>query len=242
VWDRPPTDAVVEALWNRAIAAQFATMRPQLVERLPENVTFRGRPIPALESADNTLYARAQDNALATDVLVHLKAPQVPVKLKALLEEVETAYARQAPNGAPQDVWMYMPTQESMRNAARLAEAYKPKEVVPVLYRIATGPMRQKASGQIGRQAYYWSNRTWALALTLAITRQSTQDWNLREQANLSGMWVLPAEADEKAALAMLREWWAKDHATWGGQADTRPEPPDNMPAEGGGVIIQPLR
>lgn len=37
---------------------------------------------------------------------------------------------------------MYMPTQDSMKNAARLAQAYKPREIVPVLYRIIV-PLRR---------------------------------------------------------------------------------------------------
>jgi len=243
VWDRPATEAVAESLWNRAVTAQFATMRPQPMDRLPDNVTFRGRPIQVVDNGDNTLYLRTQDNALATEVLAHLQAPGVAGKLKALFEEVEAAYAKKNPNGGggEQDVWMYMPSQDSMKNAARLAEVYKPREIVPVLYRIATGPALQKSSGQINRQPFYWSNRTWALALTLAITGQSTADWNLKVQANLSGMWTVSGEADEKAAMTKLHEWWAKDHEKWGGAEDTRPEQVDTVPVEGGGVRIMPL-
>jgi hypothetical protein len=240
VWDRPATDAVVESLWNRAVTAQFAIMRPQAVDRLPD-IKFRGRPIQALDNGDNSLYLRAQDNQLAADVLAHINAPQVGKKLRALFEEAEAVYARRNPNGAgDQDVWMYMPTQESMKNAARLAETYKPREAVPVLYRIATGPVLQKSSGQLNRQTFYWSNRTWALALTLKITGQSTDDWNLQVLNSLSGMWGQSSEADEKAALAKLREWWAKDHDKWGGAVDNRPELPDKPAVEIGPLIVPP--
>lgn len=235
VWDRPPTDAVVDSLWNRAIMAQFATMRPQVVNRPPESLTFRGKSIQVIDNGDNSLYLRTQDNQLAADVLAHINAPQIGKRLQSLFEEVEAAYAKKNPNG-DQDVWMYMPTQESMKNASRLAEASKPKDAVPVLYRIATGPALQKSSGQISRQSFYWSNRTWALALTLKITGQSTDDWNLRIITSLSGMWTQPSEADEKAALVKLRQWWTKDHDQWGGAEDTRPEEQDNVPVTGGGV------
>jgi len=246
VWDRQPTDAVVEALWVRAVTAQFATMRPQPVDRLPANVTFRGKSIPVQDNGDNTMYLRMQDNTLATDVLAHLQAPGIGTKLKALFEEVEAAYSKKNPNGVgggDQDVWMYMPTQESMKNAARLAEAYKPKEIVPVLYRIATGPALQKSSGQMGRgQTFYWSNRTWAVVLTLKLTGQPTEVWNIKAQPNLSNMWTLPGEADEHAVIAKLREWWKTDHEKWGGGPDTRPEEPDNVPVVGGGVKVLPMR
>jgi hypothetical protein len=243
VWDRPATDAVVESLWNRAVTDQFATMKPQPVNRLPDAITFRGRPIQVLDNGDNSLYLRTQGNQLAADVLAHINAPQVGKKLQSLFEEAEAVFSRRNPNGAgDQDVWMYMPTQESMKNATRLAETYKPKESVPVLYRIATGPVLQKSSGQLNRQSFYWSNRTWALALTLKITGQSTDDCNLQVMNSLSGMWTQASEADEKAALTKLREWWAKDHEKWGGAVDNRPEQPDNQPVNDVGPIIVPLK
>ncbi len=57
VWDRPATDAVVDALWSRAVTAQFATYRPS-VQAVPETVSFRGVAVGVQSTADNGLYER----------------------------------------------------------------------------------------------------------------------------------------------------------------------------------------
>ena len=66
VYDRPPTAAVADALWNRAVAAQFVAARGQQPTG-PDRITFLGKPIQVLTNGDNTLYQRTQDNTLATD-------------------------------------------------------------------------------------------------------------------------------------------------------------------------------
>jgi len=241
VYDRPPTAAVAEALWSRAVAAQFATFRPQ-PDAGPDRITFLGKPIQPLNNSDNTLYLRTQDNSLATDVLAHLKPPQIPAKLKTLLDEVEAAYNRKAPNGQDnQDVWMYMPSQEAMRNATRLIAAYKPPELMPALYRVATGPALQRSAGQINRQPYFWSNRTWAIALVLEISGQTPADFNLRTMTQLQGLWSMPSEAEENAAIVKLRDWWGKEHDKYGAGPDTRPAAPpdDHAPSP---AVRQPIR
>lgn len=231
VYDRAPTPAVAESLWNRAVASQFATYRPQM-QPVPERITFLNKPIQALNNGDNELYLRTQDNALATDVLVHSKPPQIAAKLKTLLEEAEAAYAKKVPNGQEnQDLWMYMPSQDAMKNAIRLMGAYKTAEFVPALYRIGTGPALQRSAGQMNRQAYFWSNRTWAIALIVQITNQTPADWNLRTLTQLQGMWVTNTEADENAAIVKLKDWWDKEHDKYGAGADTRPALPAQPPA-----------
>ena len=159
VWDRPATDAVVDGLWSRAVTAQFATYRPS-VQAVPETVSFRGVAVGVQSTADNGLYERALDNGIASDVLVHLNAPQLVPKLKGLLDEVEAAYAKRNPNGdGGQGCWMYMPSQESMKNVSKIVMAYKAKELVPELYRIATGPVLQRSSGMQGRQIARFTGR-----------------------------------------------------------------------------------
>jgi hypothetical protein len=231
---------VVDALWSRAVTAQFATYRPN-VQAVPGTMSFRGVPVQVQSNGDNGLYDRTLDNSIAADVLVHLNAAQLVPKLRGLLDEVEAAYGKKNPNGdGTQDVWMYMPSQESMKNAAKILMAYKSKEMVPVLYRIATGPILQKSSGMQGRTQFYWSNRTWAMAALLQSTGQDPADWNLKVQANLSGMWTFPTEGDETATMAKLKDWWGKEHEKWGGVEDKRVIEPDAAPAEGR-VKVMPL-
>jgi hypothetical protein len=231
VYNRPPTPAVAEALWNRAVAAQFAASRGQQ-QAGPDRMTFLGNPIQVLTNGDNTLYQRTQDNALATDVLMHVHPPEIAARLKALLDEAEAVYNRKGPNGQEnQDIWMYMPSQEAMKNATRLMAAYKSPEMVPGLYRIATGPALQRSQGQLNRQQmYFWSNRTWAIALVVQIAGQNPADWNLRTMAQLQGMWTMPSENDENAAIVKLRDWWKKEHDKYGAPEDTHPPTPPQDP------------
>jgi hypothetical protein len=238
VYDRPPTAAVAEALWSRAVAAPFATNRPQPGAEPPQ-VTFRGRPVAPLYNGDNALYQRTQDNALATEVLIHLKPPQILPKLRGMLDEIEHAYNHKPTDGQDNpDIWMYMPSQEGMRNLTRLLAAYEAPEFMPALYRIATGPAQQRTPGQINRQAYFWSNRTWAIALAVQKSGQTPADWNLRTLPQLSGMWVMTSEQQENAAVAKLRDWWGKEHDKYGSGPDTRPagaaEPVVPVPVEVG--------
>jgi hypothetical protein len=240
VYDRPPTPAVAEALWNRAVAAPFAANRAQPAVD-PPRVTFRGRSIPPLYNSDNAQYQRAQDNALATEVLAHLKPPEILPKLRELLDDVERTYSGKGPEGQDNpDIWIYMPSQDGMRNVTRLIGAYEAPEFMAALYRLATGPALQRTPGQINRQPYYWSNRTWAIALVVQNSGQSPADWNLRTMAQLSGMWVMPSERDETAAVAKLREWWGKEHEKYGAGPDTRPAEPAEEPIPVPGEMVLP--
>jgi hypothetical protein len=230
VYDRPPTPAVTEALWNRAVAVQLANYRGQ-PQAEPPRVTFRGKPVAAIYNGDNTAFQRSQDNALAAEVLAHIKPPQLIPKLQSLLDEVERVYTQKTADGQDnQDLWMYMPSQEAMRNASRLMAACPAPELMPALYRIATGPALQRSPGQINRQTYYWSNRTWAIALVVQNSGQATEDWDLRTMPQLNGMWVMPTELDENAAVVKLRAWWSREHAKYDGGPDSRPAAPAEQP------------
>ena len=124
-----------------------------------------------------------------------------------------------------------------MRNATGLMAVYKSPELVPGLYRIATGPALQRSQGQLNRnQPYFWSNRTWAIALLVQISGQTPADWNLRTTSQLQGMWSTPAEADENAAVEKLRDWWKKEHEKYGAPEDTRPPQPPQEP-----LPVQPI-
>jgi hypothetical protein len=141
---------------------------------------------------------------------------------------------------------MYMPSQEAMKNATRLMAAYHSPELVPALYRIATGPVLQQSRGQLNqRQVYYWSNRTWAIALLVQFNGQNPADWNLRMLSQFQGMWTMTTDVEENAAAEKLRKWWSTEHDKYGEPEDTRPpqvapeQPP--QPAVPPRVRILPL-
>jgi hypothetical protein len=214
LWDRRPTAAAIDALWFRAVDAGLAVYRPQATAA-GEPILFRGRAVGAGTVSDTSaLYRRAQDGALACDVLAHLQAPEVLGKLVRLLDEVDAAAA----NPAGRTIAIYSSTQEPMKNVARLLEVYKPPAVAPVLYRIATGRVAQRSQGQVNAIRYYSTNRTWAIAALLQLTGQKPEDAKLARQPLLNGMWATTGEADEEAAVAALKKWWAAHGGEFAGK------------------------
>lgn len=218
LWDRPPTEASVDALWQRAIAAGVAMYQPQVAQRA-QTVTFRGQALGAESVSDNTIYRQSQDHAVACDVLVHLQAPEVVARLKQMLAEIEASYT-----AAGRNAWMYSGTQEPMKNFARLMRAYMPPETIPALYRIATGRLVQRSQGQINGNKYFWSNRTWAIALLYEMTDRNPEDAKLVKQAVMSGMWTTAGEAEEEAIIRDLKTWWTAHSEKYVTKSTTRPQ------------------
>jgi hypothetical protein len=206
VWDKKPTNEIVDALWDRAVEAGMTAYRGGGVAAVVQNVKFRGKVIPGHNFIDNSYIRRQQDAGIACDVLVNLKAPQVAAKLKTFLGGYEKAMDGTNPNVS---FWMYTGNSEPMRNVFRLIEAYKSKDVIGTLYRIATGPVRQRQQGQMNNEKYFMSNRTMALGTVLGLTGQNLEDYKVKRLANLGNMWTSPTEADEEAAVKKLKEWWA---------------------------------
>lgn len=96
-----------------------------------------------------------------------------------------------------------------MKNVYKLLDAYRPKSVLPTLFHLATGQVRQPFNGQINNRRYFWSNRTLPLATLLLLTDQNPQDYKVSSVAAPIGTWVFAAQGDEEAAIKKLREWWA---------------------------------
>jgi hypothetical protein len=238
VWDRQPTDAIVDRLWDRAVEAGFAIYNPQPSQQ--PDILFHGQLLgPTF--FDNAAYRRMQDSNIASDVLVHLNAPQVGGKIKAFFEKVDRALA--TPNPRDNRFWMYGPNSAPMKNVYTLLDAYRPREAFPALYRLATGAMRQPFNGQINNAHYFWSNRTQPLATLLVLTDQHPEEYKLSQLTRPPGMWAFANQLDEDAAIKKLQAWWANNPqaypaTTAPAAAATEPAPtpdedePDSDPAD----------
>jgi hypothetical protein len=204
-WDREPRDAVVDRLWERAVDAGFAIYNPQPVQ--PQIVRFRGEEL-GQTFYDNAAYRHMQDGDIACEVLIHLQAPQVSAKLTAFFDRVETAV--NGPNAAGRDnrIWMYGFNSAPMKNVYELLNAYQTPEVLPILYRLATGIVRQPVNGQSNNIRFFWSSRTLPLATLILLTNQSTTDYKLSQINPPSGNWAFPSQLDEDNAIRKLQSWW----------------------------------
>ncbi len=202
-WDRPATDVIVDRLWDRAVEAGFDIYAPQ--QNQQADVVFRGQVLgPTF--FDNAAYRRMQDSNIAADVLIHLNAPQVTTKLKAFLQRVVTAY--KSPNLRDARIWMFGPNSLPMKNVFAMLREYRSKETLPGLYRLATGPLVQPFNGQVNNLRYFWSNRTYPLALLLEMTDQQAADYKLTQLARPQGTWAFANQVDEDAAIKKLQTWW----------------------------------
>jgi hypothetical protein len=150
---------------------------------------------------------RQQDGGIACEVLVNLKSPQVVEKLKKFLESYEKAMDGNNQNNA--SFWMYNSNAEPMKNVYKLIEAYKSREVLGMLYKVATGPVRQRSQGNLNNEKYFWSNRTTALAVLVAGTDQKHEDYKIKRMTMAGGMWTTPTEAEEDESVKKMQAWWA---------------------------------
>ncbi|MGN6368417.1 MAG: hypothetical protein ACTHN5_09170 [Phycisphaerae bacterium] len=226
-WDRPPTDTLVNHLWERAVEAGFNIYAPQQNQQ-PE-VMFRGQPLgPTF--FDNAAYRRMQDSNVATDVLIHLNAPQITPKLIAFLHRVVKAYG--SANLRDARIWMYGPNSLPMKNIYAMLKAYRSKETLPALFRLATAPLVQPFNGQINNMRYFWSNRTYPLALLLELTDQDPSEYKLSRLARPQGTWAFANQADEDAAIKKLQTWWENNPQAYPAEAENAGDAATTKPAE----------
>jgi hypothetical protein len=226
-WDRPPTDGIVDRLWDRAVESGFSIYAPQPNQQ--PDVMFRGEVLgPTFY--DNAAYRRMQDSNVATDVLIHLNPPQMTGKLKKFLERVVKAY--QSPNPRDARIWMFGPNSLPMKNVYAMLRAYRSKESLPALYRLATSPLVQPFNGQMNNLRYFWSNRTYPLALLLELTDQQPADYKLSRLGRPQGTWAFANQADEDAAIKKLQTWWANNPQAYPAEAagDTSTTKPAEQP------------
>lgn len=208
VWDRKPTNAIVDALWQRAIEASINANAAQRAAQAGEPIRFKGNVVGNMGVDDNA-FRRSQDGNIATEVLIQLRAPQVPAKLVALLTQLDET------KDANFRMLLSSPYAEPGRNARNLLEAYKARETVPLLVKLATGPQGQKNNSQIGANNYFWSNRTLSMATLLVVTGQKPEDYGLARQPALNNLWVYESEQAETNAVNKLQNWWRENSKSY---------------------------
>ena len=213
-WDRPATDGIVDRLWDRAVEAGFSIYAPQPNQQ--PDVMFRGEVLgPTFY--DNVAYKRMQDSIVATDVLILLNPPLLTGKLKTFMERVVKAY--QSPNPRDARIWMFGPNSLPMKNVYAMLRAYRSRESLPALYRLATSPLVQPFNGQMNNLRYFWSNRTYPLALLLELTDQQAADYKLSRLARPQGTWAFANQGEEEAAIKKLQTWWENNPQAYPAEA-----------------------
>lgn len=220
---------VVNALWHRAVEAGLPENRAvRTVNRGPE-VKFRGRVLPGGAYMDMS-YRQHQDHDIATETLIEIDSDLVAEKVVDFLKRMSAQQDGAAVAGG-RVVWS--PYLQPVKNVYAIAEAYRPREALPILIDVVGGRVVQKNNGKVNNEAYFWSNRTPALVAAARIAGMDFDDLKLKKQARLSGMWTFPSEKDEDAAVEKLEKWWEANKEKFAAEKGERA--PASRPAEEAG-------
>ncbi len=246
VWDRKPSEPLVNALFNRAVDSGLG------VQGQPNNtavmVAFRGRNLgPTYENMNRPTL----DSNIAAEVLMNYKTPLLVEKLKSALNRIDEQLSDDNPHAAAR-AWSFLPSTEPVRNLYKLAENSQSRELIPVLLKLANSRVLTRSSGSMNAEKYFWSNRTAPLATVIQIVGQDAKDYKMKRLSTMNSTWVSPTEAEEDATLKKFNEWWVKNSEKFGIEtaaaraqittqpAATRPTDDLDTPVLPPGVIILP--
>jgi len=211
---KPATDAAVDALWSRAIEAPLGNMGFRA--GAGRQVVFRGMNLGMAWDV-GVSNNRMQDANFAGDVLVTLKPPQVRERLVQLYERAAQAYTDEGVGGRMGVSWQMLPSSPSMRNAGRLVEALKPREVLPHLMALIESKHPNLGGQTVNRgnnaKPIYLTQRAIFMAQAAVVLGGKPQDYLMENNAQYGTSWVF-ADADaEKKAVAMLKAAVEKQQA-----------------------------
>lgn len=213
VRERPATPAVIDALWSVAsgAAGPATSMGPQLRVAGGGRVVFGGA---ALASTVN-YGSRMPDENTAIDVLIHLKDPGIPEKIRAYFADS----AKTTPRGAGMSLVF---GNDPMRGILALAAAYQVKQAVPPLMKIVNSPVSGTSTFNFNGHPTCITNRTAALATVCQISGQKPEDYKLRKSAELN-QWCTPDAPAETQAADKLTQWYQNHRAEY--EPATQPAP-----------------
>jgi hypothetical protein len=233
--DRPPSEALVEAVWRRAIEYPmrmygsnwgFAALVEQSTSEKPvapprqKTLYIHGR-IVQINSTD-TFYLRAQDAEVATEVLLAYKSPLVEARLNKMFEALSDG--TRDPYGYR--FRMFSPNYSGIAvYLMRLVDAYKPKAFVPCIMVMGAARFSDGYTQQINNQSFRISSRVEALGLLVQFTGQNKEDYGLTHLQPWGNRWMLVGEEkEEEAAAKKMRDWWGDHYKEYGAKDAKLPE------------------
>jgi len=204
--DREPSDLVVDALWTRAVASGYlskGTSAPQA------QIIFRGNSVGALY-ANESMALPGLDHELACQALVKLSGPQLDERLVSFFKNLE----RLSGQNSGFRVNVFSDSYNPLRHAYELAILRKPKNLLPILYRLATGNPINPNKTLVGKEAVFYSSRTPAIAALCRILGNDPAKLKLKQYPVPNPVWMFPTEADELAAINQVHQW-ATSYPDW---------------------------
>jgi hypothetical protein len=208
VWDRKPTDEVIDALWLRSVDILIQAARQRSVGNAAvgnADAMLKARIAAAAVQID---YRRTYDNDAATEVLLHLKSPRGAERLDKTIAQLQ----KDAADAAEKKVNIVAtPYNEGARNLNRLIDLYRTPLAVDYLLKNLDSEIGTRQQFNINNKQIFVSNRTSALATLILISGQKPEDFKLGPANNIwYSQWAAGSEADESAAIEKIKKWYAE--------------------------------
>ncbi len=201
LWDSPPFNAGVEALYRKAFPMPNATAPSVSVP-----LKFRGEPVPAAPAVPSFGQCNPE-STIACHVLSHLNPPQLPTLLHGFFQTAKTVLD-QGPTANPQ-YFSFTGTGDLMHNACSLAVVTESRMLIPDIYQLATRRLTEEGTSQSRLGILYTSNRTESLGAWVVLTHQTPGEYHLMHTG--SGRWAFASKEAETAAEEKMTAWNA-DH------------------------------
>jgi hypothetical protein len=209
VWDRKATDEVVQAVWYRGVEGTERELQRDQQEtngQEAESLTVEfpeHEPITIDQEEEDF-----SDRELAIAVLAHLQSPLVESRLKIFLAKQE-----KRENPALEDAWEH-----------RLLEAYKVKEAVPLLAKVALGDVRENNSRGMGAGTMLMAtNRTSAVGAVAVIVGLDPADFELHADRQEQITWWVEGQRGDTAAVMKFFDWWRVHYKEYGVKEEPTP-------------------
>ncbi len=208
LWDQPPSPAIIEALWDRAVPAPDpASMGPSALDTLQ----FHGQTLglTSFSHIDD-----GQDGEAAMQLLTRFHSPAVEQKVIELLQGLRANSARAKAQ------LQYEFTRRSQAFRAFVMN-FKDKKVMTALYELATTGEPDPMGGI--KLRICWDKHVAAMAMVLEMTGQNLSEYKFK-QVPFYGLVVSNVD-EEKNAMALLKTWWGS-HGSQYEEPSLVPQPP----------------
>jgi hypothetical protein len=214
VGDRPPTPAIMDCLWDRAVGVAMAQFRQRAARQ--RTITIRGRAIVIYEQDPNTNGSRQQDADMVVDILIGYKSEEITNRLNAMFKEMSSSVT----SGSDYRWRVISPNYgEGGKAISRLLDAYKPREAVGFLIKVVNMENSDGYDTTVNNnEKVRYSSSIDGAALLIKAIGQDPEDYNIKKYQNFGDRWLLKGGQPEEADLKKkIMAWWRLNQKAYTG-------------------------
>jgi hypothetical protein len=232
IWDRAPSQVLIDALWDRGISYAFKQLGISTEgnagspgPRVAANarvITVRGQAI----AVGNNPYAEANNASvasLAVDLLVRLNDDRVRTKVNDL-------FVKLMPPRVEPGIFVraLSPTYgQPAESFSRLVAAYHPVQALPAMLAVLKAGGQDGYTNDVNGQQYRGSSRIDLMALALPMMSETPEDYGLVKLSMWGNRWMLAGtEEDEEKAVDKVLAFWKEHYRQFGASTPDLPVVP----------------